>query len=112
MHDIDINFLKSRLVKEGYANNSATEATVKRLLSFSGEAASMLIEWLENGTKPSFGSLGGVDSSFLVDKLKMKAPALIIAYVMLKEDPKENAAYFKKLADNIIGFYPTVQNEF
>lgn len=108
MHDIDINFLKSRLVKEGYANNSVTEATAKRLLSFSGEAASMLVDWLENGTKPSFGYLGGVDSSFLVDKLKMKAPALIIAYVMLKEAPEENAAYFKNLADNIIDFYPTV----
>lgn len=112
MHDIDINFLKSRLVKEGYANNSVTDATAERLLSFSGEAASMLIAWLENGTEPSFDSLGGVDSSFLVDKLKMKAPALIIAYVMLKEDTNGNAAYFKKLADNIIGFYPTVQNEF
>lgn len=112
MHNIDINFLKSCLVKEGYANNSVTEATAKRLHSFNGEAASMLTEWLENGSEPSFGSLEGVNSSFLVDKLKLKAPALIIAYVMLKENPKENAAYFKKLVDNIIGFYPAVQNEF
>lgn len=111
MHNIDIDFLKSRLSKEGYLNNSVTEATAHRLLSLEGEAYSMLVDWLENGTKPSFGSIEGVDSSFLVDRLQMKDPALIIAYAMLKENPTENAAYFHKLADNIIGFYPSTQNE-
>ena len=46
---------------------------------------------------------------FLQDQLKMKAPALAIAHAMLEAQPEENANYFKKLAKNIINFYPRVR---
>lgn len=108
MLEKDFNFVKSCLIKTGYADNSVTEATAHRLLSLNGDAAKMLENWLKTGEQPSFKPINDVDSNFLVDKLKMKVPALIIAYAMLIDSPKENADYFKTLANNIIGFYPNL----
>lgn len=105
---MDFDLIKSHLLKDGYHDNSSTNETARRLLSLSGEPASMLSAWVENGTIPTFEAIQGVDSTFLIDMLHMKSPALIIAYAMLKDDPTENASYFKKLADNIIGFYPAL----
>ena len=69
----------------------------------------MLYDWIYNGVLPSFEPICGIDSEFLLNRLNMRAPALIIAHSMLEEEPEENASYFKKLADNIIGFYPDLK---
>lgn len=106
---MDEKTLKSRLIEDGYADNDTTAETAKRLLSFKGRAAQMLDEWLLNETMPHFEPIDGVGSDFLLSKLKMKAPALIIAYAMLEADPLENSNYFKHLSENIIGFYPPKQ---
>ena len=51
-------------------------------------------------------AIEGVDSDFLKDKLCMKEPAIIIAYAILLDDPKEISEYFKHLSENRVGFYP------
>jgi len=98
--------VKSHLLDAGYSDNSVTNQTVERLLSLSGDSLQMLRDWIDKGAIPSFEPITGIDSDFLIQKLSMKAPALAIAYSMLVDNPEENAAYFKKLADNIVGFYP------
>lgn len=103
---MDEKTLRDRLIEDGYADNNTTDETAKRLLSFKGRAAQMLNEWFSNGTMPHFEPIDGVGSDFLLSKLKMKAPALIIAYAMLEAEPAENSNYFKHLSENIIGFYP------
>lgn len=103
---MDKNIIKKALLAEGYADNKPTEATVDRLLSLKGTPAEMLKKWIEEKQQPDFESIEGVDSLFLRTKLRMKQPAIIIAYAMLLDNPKENADYFKHLANNQIGFYP------
>lgn len=97
--------VKTKLISEGYENNPVTVNTVNRLLSLTGRPYDMFQEWMTKGVIPSFEPIHGVGSEFLINKLSMKAPALVIAYAMLEENPEENAEYFKKLADNLIGFY-------
>lgn len=109
MHDMDFEYIRKRLLDEGYADNAVTDETVRRLQALTGKPAELLREWLSKGTVPSFAPIHGVDSKFLQDRLKMKAPALAIAYAMLEAQPEENAEYFQKLADNIIKFYPRVK---
>lgn len=109
MHDMNFSIVKSSLLNAGYLDNSVTDSTVNRLLTLSGKSHEMLYDWIYNGVSPSFKPICGIDSEFLVNKLSMKAPALIIAYSMLEEKPEENAIYFKKLADNIVGFYPDLK---
>ena len=93
---ITFETLKERLLKDGYVD--------------SPKPLPMLEEWIELGIKPHFSAIEGVDYSFLQQRLSMKDAALIIAYSMLLDNPKDNASYFKHLADNIIGFYPTSIN--
>lgn len=107
---MNLTELKNRLIQEGYNDNQVTESTAERLLSLKGRAAEMLKRWYINGEKPFFEAVNGIDSSFLVEKLHMKDPALIIAYAMLEEDPEENSRYFIHLSNNIIGFYPTASS--
>ena len=102
--------VKSHLLEAGYQDNRVTDNTVNRLLSLSGLAHKMLYDWIYKSVSPSFNPIHGVGSDFLVERLHMKAPALIIAYSMLEENPEENAVYFKKLADNIVGFYPNLKS--
>lgn len=109
MHDMDFEVIKKRLLDEGYADNAVTDETVRRLQALTGKSAELLCEWIFKGTVPSFAPIHGVDSVFLQDQLKMKAPALAIAHAMLEAQPEENANYFKKLAKNIINFYPRVR---
>ncbi len=107
---ITFETLKERLLKDGYVDSPKTDETAKRLLSLTGKPLTMLEEWIELGIKPHFSAIEGVDYSFLQQRLSMKDAALIIAYSMLLDNPKDNASYFKHLADNIIGFYPTSIN--
>lgn len=108
LDNMNVDQIKSRLIEEGYADNAVTEGTAKRLHSLNGESAKMLEQWVSNNIVPEFAPIEGIGSDFLVSKLKMKAPALIIAYAMLEEEPKENSRYFKHLSENITGFYPNL----
>lgn len=98
---------RQRLLADGYEDLPTTDDTVKRLLSLKGKAHDMLTAWAEHGKRPEFGPINGIDSDFLRQRLQMKDAAVIIAYAMLLDNPEENAVYFKHLADNIIGFYPS-----
>lgn len=103
---MDIALIKKRLLEDGYKDNETTENTARRLFSLTGKSSEMLQDWVKNDITPSFEAINGVGSDWLIKKLKMKAPALAIAYAMLIENPDENVEYFKHLADNIISFYP------
>lgn len=103
---MDKEQIKQLLYDCGYADNYLTDETVKRLLSLTGRPSEMLKGWIENGDMPTFGPIKGIGSEFLSSKLKMKVPALIIAYAMIEIEPEENARYFKYLSENITGFYP------
>lgn len=98
--------VKQKLLEVGYSDTQNLNATVNRLCDLKGEPYKLLISWLYDGKSPVFEAIEGVDSGFLRDKLCMKDPAIIIAYAMLLNDAKENADYFKHLAENRIGFYP------
>lgn len=104
---ITSEMIKQRLLADGYANQQTTDDTVSRLLSLKGKAHDLLTEWLKSGKKPEFEPIYGIGSDFLRQRLHMKDAAVIIAYAMILDEPKENGAYFKHLADNMIGFYPT-----
>ena len=103
---MDINQIKERLVKIGYADNANTDETAKRLNSLTGKPLELFQNWLFNDIMPCFEPINGIGSDFLIQRLNMKAPALGIAYAMLELEPEENAKYFKHLSENIIGFYP------
>lgn len=104
---ITSDMIRQRLLADGYDDLPTTDDTVNRLLSLKGKANDMLTEWAEHGKKPEFEPIDGIDSGFLRQRLQMTDAAVIIAYAMLLDNPEENAVYFKHLADNIIGFYPT-----
>lgn len=98
--------IKQRLLEDGYPDTQALEATIDRLYSLKGKPHELLESWLHEGKAPAFEAIEGVDSNFLKEKLSMKDPAIIIAFEMLLDDPKENSEYFKHLSENRIGFYP------
>ena len=98
--------VKQRLLEVGYTDAPALDATISRLCELKGEPFNLLVSWLYEGKAPTFDAIEGVDSDFLKDKLCMKEPAIIIAYAMLLDDPKENSEYFKHLSENRVGFYP------
>ena len=89
--------LKSKLLANGYPSSYSLDMTCQRLLLLTGKPAEMLKEWYDKGIEPKFDAIGGIDSKFLKERLFMKAPAIIIAYAMLLNSPKENSAYFKQL---------------
>ena len=94
---MDKEQLKSKLIANGYPPNHSVDMTCQRLLWLRGKPAEMLKMWYDKGIEPKFDAIGGIDSNFLKEKLLMKAPAIIIAYAMLLNSPKENSAYFKQL---------------
>ena len=98
--------VKQRLLEVGYIDTPALDVTISKLCNLKGEPFDLLVSWLYEGTAPTFDAIEGVDSDFLKDKLCMKDPAIIIAFSMLIDEPKENSAYFKHLSENKVGFYP------
>lgn len=105
---MDKGIIKKRLLEAGYSDNRALDATVNRLSVLKGKPLELLESWINDGQEPSFDAIEGIDCKFLKEKLSMKAPAIIIAYTMLLDNAKENADYFKHLANNIVGFYPNI----
>lgn len=104
---MDKEMLRKALIKEGYQNTTALDATINRLLALRAEPCALLEAWLYKDIEPQFDAIEGIDSVFLKEKLQMKNPAIILAYSMLLDSPKENAAYFIYLSENKIGFYPS-----
>lgn len=91
--------LRDSLIEVGYPDTPITDKAVDYLLTLKGDAAKMLQTWFETRRSPKFEAIEGIDRNFLRDKLKMKDPAIIIAYSMLLENPKYNAMLFKKKAE-------------
>lgn len=108
MDTIDRNALRERLVNEGYVEEFGLENTVDNLLNLRNleddSAYKMLIEWMKTGKIGKFEPIEGIDKRFLRDTLKMKAPAIILAYGMLLYDPKRNAMFLKNEASRRKGF--------
>lgn len=98
MENIDPKSLRERLIEVGYPDTELTDNSVKHLLDMKGDAAEMLKIWVETGRVPKFEAIEGIDKKFLRDILKMKDPAVIMAYGMLMENPKYNAMLLKRKA--------------
>lgn len=98
MSNLNHDILKERLLEIGYVDAPITEKTIEHLMQLKGAAATMLEQWYQSGRVPNFDAIEGIDKRFLRDYLKMKDPAIIMAYGMLLENPKYNAMLFKKKA--------------
>ncbi len=96
--EITPDALRERLLDVGYTDTQITDNAVKHLLTLKGSAAEMLGQWYETGRVPKFEAIEGIDKKFLRDNLKMKDPAIIMAYGMLIENPKYNAMLLKRQA--------------
>lgn len=93
---ISIQQLKKRLAQEGYTG-LLLEQTAGDLLKLDGKAAEMLNSWLDNGIRPDFDDIEGVNSRLLREQYRMKEPAIILSYGMLLNNPVHNSSYLKKL---------------
>ena len=100
--------IKIRLISIGYPQTPGLDQTVDRLIGFTGEPKEMLEAWMERVVVPEFDSIYGISSSFLREKLGMKDPAIIIAFAMLLDNPKENADYLKQLVEKRFDFNPNI----
>lgn len=98
MKDLNPQELRERLIEIGYTDTPITDKAVEHLLALRGESADMLQEWYNTGRVKSFAPIEGIDKRFLKDGLKMKEPAIIMAYGMLLENPRYIAMLFKKKA--------------
>lgn len=100
MNAINRNELRERLIDCGYIPEFGLENTVDNLLNLKNienpDAYQMLEEWMETNKIRKFEPIEGIDVKYLKDKLKMKAPAIILAYGMLLHDPKRNAMLLKR----------------
>lgn len=96
--------LKQRLIDDGYPETPGLDATVDRLLNFKGNPAQMFEEWYTTKKLPTFEPIDGIDAQYLRQNLRMKDPAIIIAYAMMIDNRKENVPYLKELAQNRIIF--------
>ncbi len=100
MNTIDRNQLKERLIDEGYIPEFGIENTIDNLLNLQNledkSAYDMLVEWMETGKVRKFDPIEGIDLKYLRTTLKMKDPAIILAYGMLIYDPKRNAIFLKR----------------
>lgn len=100
MKTIDKNELKQRLIDCGYIPQFGLDGTVDNLLNLqyidNPDAYNMLVEWMETNKIRKFEPIEGLDLKFLRDILKMKDPAIILAYGMLLHDPKRNAIFLKR----------------
>lgn len=103
MKTIDKNELKQRLIDCGYIPEFGLCDTIENLLNLKNienpDAYKMLEEWLETNKIRKFEPIEGIDVKFLRDNLKMKDPAIILAYGMLLHDPKRNAMFLKRQVD-------------
>lgn len=89
--------LKDLLLNEGYIESNGIETTLDNLMKLTGPAADMLQEWIATGKVRDFESIEGFDRSFLRNKMKMKNPAIILAYGMLLDNPKYNAMLLRRI---------------
>jgi len=94
---IDRTELKKLLLNEGYIESNGIEMTLDNLMRLTGSAADMLLEWMATGKVRDFESIEGFDRSFLRGKMKMKNPAIILAYGMLLDNPKYNAMLLRRI---------------
>ena len=103
MKTIDKNELKQRLIDCGYIPEFGLDKTVENLLNLKNienpDAYAMLEEWMRTNKIRKFEPIEGIDVKFLRDTLKMKDPAIILAYGMLLHDPKRNAMFLKRQVD-------------
>lgn len=103
MNTIDRNELRERLIDCGYVPEFGLENTIDNLMNLKNidnqDAYLMLQEWMNTGKVRKFEPVEGIDLKFLRDTLKMKAPAIILAYGMLLYDPVRNALFLKRQAD-------------
>ena len=103
MKTIDKNELKQRLIDCGYIPEFGLDNTVENLLNLKNienpDAYAMLEEWMRTNKIRKFEPIEGIDVKFLRDTLKMKDPAIILAYGMLIHDPKRNAMFLKRQVD-------------
>ena len=103
MKTIDKNDLRERLIDCGYIPEFGLENTVENLLNLQNienpDAYAMLEEWMRTNKIRKFEPIEGIDVKFLRDTLKMKDPAIILAYGMLLHDPKRNAMLLKRQVD-------------
>lgn len=100
---IDRNELKERLINCGYIAEYGLDRTVDNLLNLKNienkDAYNMLVEWMETGKLKKFEPIEGINLKFLRDTLRMKDPAVILAYGMLLYDAKRNAVFLKRQVD-------------
>lgn len=100
MKTIDRNELRERLIDCGYIPEFGLENTIDNLLNLhkleNQDAYKMLEEWMGTGKLRKFEPIEGIDYKYLKDILKMKDPAIILAYGMLLYDPKRNALFLKR----------------
>lgn len=105
MNTINREELKVRLITEGYADQYGFEQTIDRLINFDGKPGEMLKTWMKTGEISEFEAIQGIDVTFLRNKLRMKDPAIIIAYAILLADPQSNGMYLKRLAESRIIYH-------
>lgn len=86
--------LRTRLVQEGYSG-ALLEQTTDDLIKLDGKAAEMLRSWLNDGIKPEFNDIEGLDSRLLREHYQMKEPAIILSYGMLMNNPVQNSKHLK-----------------
>lgn len=103
MNTVDRNVLKEKLINEGYIQEYGLEQTIENLINLQNiedkSAYEMLIEWMNTGKVRKFEPIEGISYAFLRDTLKMKKPAIILAYGMLLYDHKRNATFLRNQAD-------------
>ena len=110
MKTIDKEKLRERLIDEGYVLEFGLDRTLENLLNLKNldnpAAYNMLVEWMETGTIKRFEPIEGIDLRFLRDNLKMKQPAIILAYGMLIYDPVGNAEFLRELEKGRNEYHP------
>ena len=110
MAEIDKNQLRNRLIDCGYIESFAVDNTVQNLLNLKKledqRAYMMLEQWMQTGKLQKFEPIEGIDIKFLRNTLKMKEPAVILAYGMLLFDSKNNAIILKREAQRRQKFQP------
>ena len=104
MNKIDKKKLKECLLQEGYIEANGINETIDRLINLNGKALEMLVNWMDNGIRPEFEEIEGIDSTFLRKQLEMKEPAIILSYGMLLNDPKDAAEKLKSLLTERLEF--------
>ena len=95
--NIDRSKLKHLLINEGYIDSNGIEMTLDNLMNLTGLAAEMLEEWIKTGKVKQFEPIEGFDRNFLRNNMKMKDPAIILAYGMLLDNPKYNAMQLRRI---------------